>query len=286
MTDAQRRIVQDNRMRPFEAYSEDAFYMAILKQGSAVLKEIAEGASYQTPEVWVPNVVTAQPLITPYRSTVIMTANAFARYAEEDIIKGRKADSQHIETKQEDTGMGAQAVVVGISADDFVNSNIYQQIYRYISTYGVQRITSITDTNREMAIKIIQKIVAQAQAEGLSIPETQKLLKEMIPDEWRKAAKWHSERIARTEVLGASNQGELAQVQASGLPLKKYWIARLDGRERDAHRQAAITYSKDKAIGINEFFKVDGDMMNGPGDPRGQAGNVVNCRCVLGWVEG
>jgi hypothetical protein len=35
------------------------------------------------------------------------------------------------------------------------------------------------------------------------------------------------------------------------------------------------------AIPIDDFFDVGGEKLKYPGDPRGSAGNVIQCRCAV-----
>jgi hypothetical protein len=61
---------------------------------------------------------------------------------------------------------------------------------------------------------------------------------------------------------------------------RKGWLAALDGRERDAHRQAHIDYTE-KGVGLEEPFIVSGEALMYPGDEAGSAGNIINCRCSV-----
>jgi hypothetical protein len=64
--------------------------------------------------------------------------------------------------------------------------------------------------------------------------------------------------------------------------LKKFWIVALDGRERKEHRDVSIATSE-SPIGIDDYFNVGGSNMQYPGDPNGDVGMVVNCRCAIGY---
>ena len=39
-----------------------------------------------------------------------------------------------------------------------------------------------------------------------------------------------------------------------------------------------------RRVGQSERFNVSGEMLSFPGDPKGRAGNVVNCRCTVAIV--
>lgn len=136
------------------------------------------------------------------------------------------------------------------------------------------RIVTITETSRKRAVQIVRNITQQAIDEGLSIDDTMRLLERQIPIEWRKE-RWRAETIARTEVLTASNEGSFRGARATGLPLVKTWLARLDGRERPAHR-----FANGQTVDFEQPFIVDGEQMEKPGDLRASAGNTINCRCV------
>jgi hypothetical protein len=154
------------------------------------------------------------------------------------------------------------------------------EMFNYVNGEAGIYITSIIATSQNVAIRIVQDIVAQAIDEGLSIPNTMELLEKRIPIEWRKMAIWRSELIARTEVLTASNYGSDMGVRSIndelGLDLRKVWLATIDNRTRDAHRE-----ENGKTASLNGTFTVGGKQMQRPGDPRGGAENRCNCRCTL-----
>jgi hypothetical protein len=87
--------------------------------------------------------------------------------------------------------------------------------------------------------------------------------------------------VARTETLAAVNAGvyRSAQLEAEQrgdrAPFKQ-WIATADPRTRDTHREA----DKQRTL-LSEPFVVGGAQLLYPGDPRGPAGEVINCRCSL-----
>lgn len=83
-------------------------------------------------------------------------------------------------------------------------------------------------------------------------------------------------RYARTATTGAENAGRTdgyKRAQKMGIKIKKVWFATLDDRTRDSHRELD-----------GETREVDEPFSNGcmhPGDPKGDAGEVWNCRCTL-----
>lgn len=83
-------------------------------------------------------------------------------------------------------------------------------------------------------------------------------------------------RNARTMCTGAENGGRInsyKRAEGMGIDLKQQWVATLDGRTRDSHRELD-----------GETIKVGKVFSNGcrfPGDPQGAAAEVYNCRCTL-----
>jgi HK97 family phage portal protein len=87
------------------------------------------------------------------------------------------------------------------------------------------------------------------------------------------------EVIARTETIGAANGGTLLAWQQSQVVEGKTWLAALDNRVRDSHREAHMRYQADP-IGIDEEFEVGA----GRGPAPGQIGlpeEDIQCRCSM-----
>jgi hypothetical protein len=87
--------------------------------------------------------------------------------------------------------------------------------------------------------------------------------------------------VARTETLAAVNAGvwrsaELEAEQRGDPAPFKQWIATADPRTRTTHREA----DKQRTL-LREPFRVGGASLLFPGDPRGPANEVINCRCSL-----
>ena len=94
-------------------------------------------------------------------------------------------------------------------------------------------------------------------------------------------AQYRAQAIARTEVNGAFNAGNFESNQALGEfgPVEKYWLATGDDRTRPTHREAS-----GQVRPFSQPFDVGGAQMLYPHDPAGPAKEVVNCRCVLGYL--
>lgn len=83
------------------------------------------------------------------------------------------------------------------------------------------------------------------------------------------------ETIARTELLGIHSQVEFAGMQQMAEEydnLEKTWLSTIDGRQRPAHEEA-----HEQTVPVNDPFIVDEEELDFPRDPKGSAGNIINC---------
>lgn len=135
----------------------------------------------------------------------------------------------------------------------------------------------LTDTANRM-VNVTEGTWARARAqllEGFTAGESIQQLSARL----QTVTDWSESRaatVARTEIIAASNAGALAEVLATGAVAKKTWLATMDSRTREAHRLA-----DGQSVSVNNMFVVDGELLDFPGDPQGEPGNVVNCRCTL-----
>ncbi|BDT39519.1 phage minor head protein [Streptomyces yaizuensis] len=78
------------------------------------------------------------------------------------------------------------------------------------------------------------------------------------------------------ESSGAYDAGQTSEQETGRAAALKKWVAVLDDRTRDAHREA-----DGQEVALDEPFTVGGERLRYPGDPNGSAGNVINCRCSV-----
>lgn len=94
-------------------------------------------------------------------------------------------------------------------------------------------------------------------------------------------------RYARTAMTSAQNAGRmemLNEAESKGIKAQKRWIATLDDKTRDAHRDLdGQIRDKDKPFHVDLGRGKNGDIMF-PGDPNADPANVYNCRCTLGYL--
>ena len=149
----------------------------------------------------------------------------------------------------------------------------YDGIYKqFMQEIGGTRITEISDTTRQ----IINKTILDNQSAGVA--EISKAINEKMSPRFTKG---RASTIARTETHTASSFAIQKQAENFEEPnMRKRWIASNDDRSRGTHLAVNGT-----EVGIDEDFIVGGKRMKYAGDPRGGAREVINCRCVIAYVE-
>jgi uncharacterized protein with gpF-like domain len=96
-----------------------------------------------------------------------------------------------------------------------------------------------------------------------------------------------SQTIARTEIMSASNSGTIAGAEVSGYRYNKVWISTFDARTRSISKGDEFDHLAMDGSTVNQDakFNVQGDQISFPCDPRGQPGNVINCRCAVATIN-
>jgi uncharacterized protein with gpF-like domain len=142
----------------------------------------------------------------------------------------------------------------------------------YIASEMIRaRITYVANTTRQQIVNAVDR----GYQEGLGQFGVAKLVRDAVPIMTTARAAM----IARTETHGAANFGAFAAADETGLLLDKEWISGEDERTREDH---ALANGQIAAKDVP--FDIGGEALMYPGDPAGSAGQVINCRCAMGWV--
>ena len=154
----------------------------------------------------------------------------------------------------------------------------------YLQSYGITRIQQVHQSYLEEIFKLFNdRILA-----GKTLKETtEEVFKIMRAPRFYK---WQAERIARTETTGAANYSAIKSGDVSGFVMQKHWISAVDPRTR-THLNGDFDHREMNGVkvGLKENFifnkgGLDMDELEYPGDPKGRAGNVINCRCTVGII--
>lgn len=156
----------------------------------------------------------------------------------------------------------------------FSNANWLRRLRDFINGLDTaSRVTGITETVR----KRIQKILSDASQEEIQTRKIAARLRKEIGIEMTPA---RAKMIARTETTRVTNEAAKQSAMELGIDLEKFWVATLDDKTRDSHREM----NSQKPIHANEKFLVGGMLMDKPGDPDGGAKEVINCRCIVAYI--
>lgn len=176
-----------------------------------------------------------------------------------------------------ETYKNVKAIAQKAKEDDTLKSNWERDMERFLDVYGATRIAKVAETTEKRVRDIIRQQVKLGMAKGDGID----IIKRNIMQSVNGMSATRATTIARTEVVGASNQGSLIGAQSSGLALQKMWItAHNKIPPRPAHKEA-----DGQKVDLTGLFDVGGEKMNAPGDPTASAENVINCRCTVVYVK-
>lgn len=124
----------------------------------------------------------------------------------------------------------------------------------------------------------IATAVTQGVIQGESIPEIAQRIGRQVGSDNMSAMT----RYARTAMTGAQNAGRwetMHEAQRMGINVKKQWMAHLDSRTRDSHRNLDHQIAE-----VDEPFQSDFGEIMFPGDYQAHPADVYNCRCKLKYI--
>lgn len=149
-----------------------------------------------------------------------------------------------------------------------------EEVRAWIKAVTASKVKDIT----EYTMRLLKEQIEEGMAAGEAIDQLRLRVDEVMDF----CGMVRATRIARTEVIAASNAGSFFGAKQTGLALDKEWLATQDARTRDTHSWADGQRRK-----LNEPFDVGGAKMDFPGDSRygAPAREIVNCRCTLAYIE-
>jgi len=115
--------------------------------------------------------------------------------------------------------------------------------------------------------------------EGISAGEGIPDLAKRVSGVYGEATKSRTITIARTETVGAANQGALESYKQTGLDMRKAWLPAYI-KTRETHADAGRKYSEANAIPLDDNFQVGSGSGASPGQI-GVAEEDINCMCTL-----
>jgi hypothetical protein len=160
------------------------------------------------------------------------------------------------------------------------NEDLVAEIIAYYRLHLLNKaVLPITDTMKAWILDQLE----QAQQTGMSISQ---VADAMIAHDFPVN---RSFIIARTETVKAANFGAVQGAKKTGLLTEKQWIAAQDSRTRRIPRDEfshlamhGVRVPMDKPFLVPNRNGSHDSLMQ-PGDPAGQGGDVIQCRCTVGF---
>lgn len=146
-------------------------------------------------------------------------------------------------------------------------------IMQWLNTNAGYRIVSVHKT----LIDSIIGVIANGYEKNLSVADITRNLQKQFG--WYKT---QALRIARTETTTATNYATVLGAQSSEYQLEKTWISVQDNRTRRPPH-SHYDHLDMNGVKVDEFqpFFTSGEYIDYPADPKGKAGNTINCRCKV-----
>lgn len=159
---------------------------------------------------------------------------------------------------------------------------------QFADQYNVEGITYAPNTHGVMqaVVRVNQKTVTVPQtlhdelakelSEGLRLNESVDQIAARVAKFFDNTNDYRAQRIARTVSNYGVNEGNRLAALEAGFTMKS-WLSMRDANVRDTHQ----TVDGQKVKVTEKFTLSDGDMLDVPGDPNGQPGNTISCRCTV-----
>lgn len=169
----------------------------------------------------------------------------------------------------------AYEMVTAVKRKALGDQEEWERVFRaYMADRSRKLANSILDTEGQLINNLLDQFVAEGSATGASIQRISGTIKDRFLKELITIQNYEAERIARTEVIGASNKGSFDGALSTGLPIKKGWSTSGLPGIRPSH----LLY---ESYGWMSMDKEYAPGLKHPGDPNGEAGEIINCRCTI-----
>lgn len=180
-------------------------------------------------------------------------ANSIFRNSGKPIISGALEDKAKIEIDR--LGLGIDFDVSNPAVQAWINDKTFK---------------FANEVNKE-TLSTLRIELREAISTGEGIKEAEKRIERVFD----MARGYRTERIARTEIISAYNNGAMEAYKQSQVVEEKEWISSRDADVRPSHQ---IDGEK---VGLDETFS---NGLQYPGDPAGPPEEVCNCRCTFSAI--
>ena len=157
-------------------------------------------------------------------------------------------------------------------------STFQRNLLNWILSNTLTRVVNVRNTYLNYIREVIAKGIQDGKEMSQIVTDIQLALNK------RGFYRWQINRIVRTETTAAANYASLQAGTTSGIMLDKIWISATDSRTRTLPKNKYDHLSMNgKRVPKDEPFEVPTlvgfEKIMFAGDPKGSAGNVINCRC-------
>lgn len=251
------QVVESKRNRYLERMR--IYFRSVLNKQFRQLADKIDSTNYSSDTIL--ETMTKEPIEKAFKYLYLTVGVDFARSA----FNGLKSSAKGYLIKENEEDM----------IDEW-----YEYLLNFVSTRAAKKIVSVAKGSRDIAMAIIKATLEQTLDEGLGADATARAIRKNLVKQGVEMNQWRALRIARTEVMSASNIGTHAAAQATNLPMDKYWIATYDNRTRDTHR----VMEEQNPRPMEEPFLVGGVWpAECPHDPDLPPEEVINCRCTIAY---
>lgn len=163
-------------------------------------------------------------------------------------------------------------------------NTVSERVLRYVAQASSHKVVILDETTARVVKERIREALAEAQLAGENVVDTAgRIMEKAIQEQFDDMGRVRAVRIARTETTGAYNFAEVEGWRQSEVVGAKVWNTLDDDRVRSRDNGADFPHDEmdGMMVALGAPFNVNGDSIDFPGDPAGQAGNVINCRCFL-----
>lgn len=185
------------------------------------------------------------------------------KYCQIQYLKGREATERRFYRQLEMISVKADVTITRLDdlfkPDPTIRYNLNNKVFQ-ASTHTMDRVDSK-----------VMKNISQSYNEGLGIDEA----KRRLTVEYNGLKSWEAQRIARTEINSAQNDGAFDVYGELGVEYQQWWTAQ-DERVRQSPQA-------DHRVMHGKVVKVGTAFSNGllyPGDRQGKISQWINCRCT------
>lgn len=142
------------------------------------------------------------------------------------------------------------------------------------------KVRQVQETTKKSIARIVKK--------GMSEGESHKDIAKRIRKTSSKINTYRSIKIARTETHTAAVKSVDVAVGSTRIEMEREWVSARDARTRRRGKHGIFehfakypTGPDGERVAQDGKFVGTGESLDFPGDPKGSAGNIINCRCVL-----